>query len=80
MYRKRNGRKNPRKSSNPLKLNFVPFAENKRLIDVIQSRKKFETELDDIIWEQGANDPRLAYLVHEIQMLRELEKQGKTND
>lgn len=61
-----------------MKLKFVPFAEDKRLIDVTQSRKKFEKELDDIIWDHGVNDPRLAYLVHEIQMLKELEEKGNT--
>ena len=61
-----------------MKLKFVPFAEDKRLIDVAQSRKKFEKELDDIIWDHCCNDPRLAYLVHEIQKLKELEEKGNT--
>lgn len=52
--------------------------KEKHLIDVISSRKAAEKEYDDIVWDYGVNDPRLAELANQIQEYEELEKEGVT--
>lgn len=46
------------------------------LVNVQRERKRIEKEVDDIIWEHGANDPRLEQLITELKRLRELDEQG----
>ena len=52
--------------------------KQKNLIDVVSSRKAAEKDYDDIIWDHGVNDPRLAELANQIQEYEELEKEGVT--
>jgi len=52
--------------------------KQKNLIDVVSSRKSAEKDYDDIIWDYGVNDPRLAELANQIQEYEELEKEGIT--
>jgi hypothetical protein len=52
--------------------------KEKHLIDVISSRKAAEKEYDDIVWDYGVNDPRLAELAKQIEEYEELEKDGVT--
>ena len=52
--------------------------KQKNLIDVVSSRKAAEKDYDDIIWDYGVNDPRLAELANQIQEYEELEKEGIT--
>ena len=52
--------------------------KEKHLIDVISSRKAAEKEYDDIVWDYGVNDPRLAELANQIEEYEELEKEGVT--
>jgi len=52
--------------------------KQKNLIDVVSSRKAAEKEYDDIVWDYGVNDPRLAELAKQIEEYEELEKDGVT--
>ena len=52
--------------------------KEKHLIDVISSRKAAEKEYDDIVWDHGVNDPRLAELANQIEEYEELERDGVT--
>ena len=48
------------------------------LLDICSSRKKAQKEYDDIIWDHGVNDPRLAALATQIKEWQELEEKGET--
>ena len=52
--------------------------KEKHLFDVISSRKAAEKDYDDIIWDYGVNDPRLAELAKQIEEYEELERDGIT--
>lgn len=56
--------------------NNVAYDDDPRLLNVQEERKRLERQVDDIIWEQGANDPRLGQLINELNHLRELEEKG----
>jgi len=57
---------------------MITFNDDTRLIDISSSRKKAEKEFDDIIWDHGTHDPRLADLAAKIEEWRQLEEQGET--
>jgi hypothetical protein len=56
--------------------NNVAYDNDPHLINVQQERKRLERQVDDIIWEDGINDPRLGQLITELQHMRELEEKG----
>lgn len=53
---------------------------NQRIKNIIKKRKKAEKKYDDILWEYGANDPRLADLGSQIQEWRDLEIQNVSRE
>lgn len=57
---------------------MIFYNKEKHLIDVISSRKAAEKEYDDIVWDYGVNDPRLAELAKQIEEYEELERDGIT--
>ena len=56
---------------------MVLFNNDPRLIDVTSSRKAAEKQRDDIEWEFGLDDPRIAELSKNIRHWKSLEDQGK---
>ena len=58
----------------------VGYDNDPYLVNVQRECKRIEKEVDDIIWEQGANDPRLEQLLAELKRLRELDEAGVTHD
>lgn len=56
--------------------NNVAYDNDPHLINVQRERKRLEQAVDDIIWEHGVNDPRLAALITELQHMRQLDEQG----
>jgi hypothetical protein len=56
--------------------NYVAYDSDPHLINVQQERKRLERQVDDIIWEDGVNDPRLGQLITELHHLRKLEEEG----
>ena len=54
----------------------MSYDEDPHLLNVQRERKRLEKEVDDIIWEQGVNDPRLGMLIAELQRMRELDEKG----
>lgn len=56
--------------------NNVSYDDDPHLLNVQKERKRLEREVDDIIWEEGANDPRLEGLLRELKRMRELDEQG----
>ena len=56
---------------------MVLFNNDPRLIDVASSRKAAEKQRDDIEWEFGIDDPRLAELSKNIQRWKQLEAKGE---
>lgn len=57
---------------------MITFNDDTRLIDIASSRKKAEKDFDDIVWDHGVHDPRLADLAKQIQEYRDLEDKGET--
>ena len=57
---------------------MITLNDDPRLIDISSSRKQAEKEFDDIVWDHGTHDPRLADLAKQIKKWRDLEKQGQT--
>jgi hypothetical protein len=55
----------------------VPYDDDPRLVDVRKERCRLEKVVDDIIWEEGVNDPRLVVLLKELARFRELEEKGE---
>jgi len=47
-----------------------------RLIDVVRELTARQKEFDDIVWDHGVHDPRLAALANEIQRLKKLDEDG----
>jgi len=47
-----------------------------RLIDVVRELTARQKEFDDIVWDYGVHDPRLAALANEIQRLKKLDEDG----
>lgn len=56
---------------------MVLFNNDPRLIDVASSRKAAEKQRDDIEWEFGLDDPRIAQLAKNIQRWKALETKGE---
>ena len=56
---------------------MIFFNNDTRLIDVTSSRKAAEKQRDDIEWEFGLDDPRLAKLSKNIQLWKILEEKGE---
>ena len=56
---------------------MILFNNDPRLIDVASSRKAAEKQRDDIEWEFGLDDPRLAKLSKNIQLWKILEDKGE---
>lgn len=56
---------------------MILFNNDPRLIDVASSRKAAEKQRDDIEWEFGIDDPRLAELSKNIQLWKQLEAKGE---
>ncbi len=57
---------------------MITFNDDPRLINIASSRKKAEKDYDDIVWDHGVHDPRLADLANQIEEWRQLEEQGET--
>lgn len=55
----------------------MSYDNDPRLINVQQERRRLEKAVDDIIWEDGANDPRLGQLLNELRHYRELDEKGQ---
>jgi hypothetical protein len=56
---------------------MVLFNNDPRLIDVTSSRKAAEKQRDDIEWEFGLDDPRIAQLAKNIRHWKSLETKGE---
>jgi hypothetical protein len=56
--------------------NSMSYDDDPHLLNVQQERRRLERQVDDIIWEDGVNDPRLGQLIAELQRLRKLEEEG----
>ena len=54
----------------------MDYNDDPRLINVSAQVKKLEREYDDIIWDDGVGDPRLAFLSRELRHYRELQEKG----
>ena len=54
----------------------VSYDNDPHLISVQKERKRLEQEVDDVIWDHGVNDPRLAALIVELQHMKELDAEG----
>lgn len=54
----------------------MSYDDDPHLLNVQQERRRLERQVDDIIWEDGVNDPRLGQLIAELQRLRKLEEEG----
>lgn len=50
--------------------------DDPHLISVSARAKELQKQCDDILWEAGINDPRLAAVVLELQHYKDLEAQG----
>lgn len=57
---------------------MISFNDDPHLINISSSRKKAEKYYDDIVWDHGVHDPRLAALAKQIQEWRDLEDKGET--
>lgn len=55
----------------------MPYDDDPRLVNVQKERRRLEKAVDDIIWEEGANDPRLTSLLNELKHFRELDEEGE---
>lgn len=53
------------------------YNDDPRLVSVTSKVAKIERQVDDIIWDHGVNDPRLAFLMNELKRYRELEERGE---
>lgn len=54
----------------------MPYCDDPYLVSVQRERKRLERLVDDIIWEEGANDPRLVTLLRELRHYRESDEKG----
>ena len=54
--------------------------DDTRLTDVTAEMKKLEQSYDDIIWDFGVDDPRLASISSRLTELREKLKKGELYD
>ena len=54
--------------------------DDPRLTDVIEEMKRLEKSYDDIIWDYGIDDPRLASISSRLAELREKLKKGELYD
>jgi len=59
------------------RIHMILFNNDPRLIDVTSSLKAAEKQRDDIEWEFGIDDPRIAELAKNIRHWKSLEAQGK---
>ena len=50
--------------------------DDPHLINVSARAKELQKQCDDILWEAGVNDPRLAQLAWELRHYKDLEAQG----
>lgn len=55
----------------------MSYDNDPHLINVQRERRRLEKLVDDIIWEEGANDPRLEQLLNELRHYRELDEKGE---
>lgn len=47
------------------------------MINIVRQINKLEKEFDDIVWENGIDDPRLTFLATELKMYREMDANGE---
>ena len=48
-----------------------------KMINIVRQINKLEKEFDDIVWENGIDDPRLTFLAKELKMYREMDANGE---
>lgn len=54
--------------------------DDPRLIAVSAHARTLQKQCDDILWENGAHDPRLADLARELRHYKDLEAKGTTHE
>jgi hypothetical protein len=54
----------------------MTYDRDPHLISVSTQAKDLQKQFDDIVWECGINDPRIAALAAEIRHYKELEAKG----
>ena len=54
----------------------MAYDTDPHLISVSQHAKTLQKQFDDICWDCGLNDPRIAALASEIRHYKELEARG----